>query len=153
MAQTVIRLCGGTDPFGYLIAAALMSPICHVDFLIPNNRLLGAVRRGVRIEDYRSAPIEEFYTVEVPEGTTGYEYALTQIGKPYDWEAVLGLFFQNRDWRCEDSWFCSELVAFSLSKIGVDLVRGEHDRITPRDIRVSPYLKPISKEDALRLTL
>lgn len=38
--------------------------------------------------------------------------ARSQIGKPYDKTAILG-FVANRDWQEDDSWFCSELIAWA----------------------------------------
>src|SRR6185437_992098 len=39
-----------------------------------------------------------------------YRYAYKQINKKYDHLAILA-FVTNRDWREDDCWFCSELVA------------------------------------------
>ena len=41
-----------------------------------------------------------------------------QIGKEYDWWAILGFAF-NRNWREPGSWICSELQARALEKAGV----------------------------------
>jgi len=60
--------------------------------------------------------------------------ALTQIGKPYDWTALLGILWK-RDWQEEDSWFCSELVAWAFSEGGSPLFRKEAmHRVTPQDL-------------------
>jgi hypothetical protein len=42
-----------------------------------------------------------------------YGFARAQLGKPYDKLAILA-FLVDRNWRDEDAWFCSELVAASL---------------------------------------
>lgn len=39
-----------------------------------------------------------------------YAFLAAQEGKPYDKTAILAFFF-DRDWREDDSWFCSELAA------------------------------------------
>jgi uncharacterized protein YycO len=76
----------------------------------------------------------------------GIERALTQAlkqeGKRYDWTAILGLA-TNRNWREDDSWFCSELVAYSFEQAGIPLLNPNVYvwRITPRDILLSLAIK------------
>jgi hypothetical protein len=41
-----------------------------------------------------------------------------QLGKPYDWRAILGFLF-NRDRRQDDWWICSELQARALEVAGI----------------------------------
>lgn len=59
-----------------------------------------------------------------------------QIGKVYDWRAIVGFGLGERDWRHEDSWFCSELQlrALELAKILVLPADIPMWRITPRDL-------------------
>lgn len=60
--------------------------------------------------------------------------ARSQIGKPYDLTALFGLALR-RDWQEPDSWFCSELVAWSFDKGGSPLFRPDAlHRITPQHI-------------------
>lgn len=60
--------------------------------------------------------------------------ARSQIGKPYDRTAILGILF-SRDWQEDDSWFCSELVAYSFQKGGRKLFRRDTlNRITPEHL-------------------
>lgn len=46
------------------------------------------------------------------------EFLMSQLGKPYDYEAIWG-FLLNRDWREPDSWICSELQARALEVAGI----------------------------------
>lgn len=41
--------------------------------------------------------------------------AASQIGKPYDYTALLGPGL-HRDWQKDDAWFCSELGAWSFAQ-------------------------------------
>lgn len=42
-----------------------------------------------------------------------YQYKLLkQVGKPYDWGAILRFIFRG-DWDDTDKWFCFELAAFA----------------------------------------
>lgn len=60
--------------------------------------------------------------------------AAGQIGKPYDWTAILGLGL-SRDWQNDDAWFCSELVAWSFDAGGSPLFRrGTARRVTPQHL-------------------
>lgn len=59
--------------------------------------------------------------------------ARSQIGKPYDWLGVLGIGL-HRNWQADDSWFCSELVAWAFEAAGSPLFRAPHWRITPQDL-------------------
>jgi uncharacterized protein YycO len=60
-----------------------------------------------------------------------YDFLSRQLGRPYDYEAILGFVF-DRDWRETDSWICSELVMAALEKAGI--IPGLYlpaNRITP----------------------
>lgn len=59
-----------------------------------------------------------------------------QIGKPYDWTAILGML-TRRDWQEDDSWFCSELVAAAALAGGVPIIRKSQNRVTPEDVWTS----------------
>lgn len=69
--------------------------------------------------------------------------AASQIGKPYDWTAVLGLGL-HRDWQETDAWFCSELVAWAFTRAGESLFRPEVlRRVTPQHLWMLPPVSPI----------
>lgn len=60
--------------------------------------------------------------------------AASQIGKPYDYTAVIGLGL-HRDWQETDAWFCSELVAWAFARAGESLFRAEVlRRVTPQHL-------------------
>ena len=60
--------------------------------------------------------------------------AASQIGKPYDYTAILGLGLR-RDWQEEDAWFCSELVAWAFQHAGDPLFRADClRRVTPQHL-------------------
>lgn len=69
--------------------------------------------------------------------------AASQIGKPYDYTAILGLGLR-RDWQEDDAWFCSELVAWAFQHAGVPLFRAEClRRVTPQHLwMLAPALPP-----------
>lgn len=60
-----------------------------------------------------------------------------QVGKPYDWFAILALPFRE-SWHRRNKWFCSELVAEALSAGGSNAVpRLKSYRVTPRDLWIT----------------
>jgi uncharacterized protein YycO len=59
-----------------------------------------------------------------------------QLGKPYDYTAVLGIAF-HRDWQEDDSWFCSELHAAGHQYAGNTLIDKKCNRVTPYDAYAS----------------
>lgn len=60
--------------------------------------------------------------------------AVSQLGKPYDYTAILGLGLR-RDWQEEDAWFCSELVAWAFQHAGEPLFRADVlRRVTPQHL-------------------
>jgi len=60
--------------------------------------------------------------------------AASQIGRAYDYNAVLGLSL-HRDWQQDNAWFCSELIAWAFQQAGEPLFRAEcMRRVTPQHI-------------------
>jgi hypothetical protein len=103
---------------------------------------------GVQIRQtaYDKFTRDDRYTVELPweNKLRVMQFALDQVGKGYDTSAVAGILI-HRDWREEDSWFCSELVVRAFEVGGFPMLNvGEHiNRITPRDANLSPIQKPV----------
>lgn len=98
------------------------------------------VKERISSQDHYSR-IERFTADGIDEA---YEWARTQIGKPYDFSAILGMAL-NRNWRDEDRWFCSELVAAAFEHAGTPLLSTRQSvgvyRITPRDLLLSKSLR------------
>jgi hypothetical protein len=93
----------------------------HVDYVLPDGRLLGARtdhpvdgKTGVQIRPANYEVWKERQVISIPcsqRSLNRYETFLrAQVGKPYDKTAIFG-FVAGRDWRAPDSWFCSELQA------------------------------------------
>lgn len=114
----------------------------HVDLVLPDGQLLGAVPGGVQVRPFDPSALRiERHQVDAPD--TVLERAISQQGRPYDWPGVLG-YALRRDWQEDDSWFCSELVAWAFQDAGRPLLRaGDAWRITPRDLLLSPLLSEV----------
>lgn len=117
-----------------------------------SNLTIGARHKdGVQIRpsDYEPYPLDDRFLVEVtPEQKqTLMKFVLDQVGKPYDTTAILGIL-AHRDWRRQDSWFCSELVAAAFEAADAPLlyVTPHVNRITPRDTSLSIKLIPKQKQ-------
>jgi len=112
----------------------------HVDLVLPDGSLLGAIPGGVQIHRLEEPARVERFRVAADEGAV-VAAMQSQLGRPYDWDGILGWTFR-RDWQEEDSWFCSELVAWAFQQAGNPLLRAECvHRITPRDLLLSPLLQ------------
>ena len=125
----------------------------HVDIVLGSGDLLGARSDsvagrppGVQI---RPPAYEAFtktqrvaLTATAAQETAFLNFLEAQIGKPYDKTAIIAFAF-GRDWRENDSWFCSELAAAALEECGwfPKPLANTVNEITPRDLllAVSPW--------------
>lgn len=125
-----------------VIRWATWSPFSHVDLVLDDGRLLGATARfGVSVRDPEPTMASARFQVAAP--TEVVQVARSQIGRPYDWPGIFGFGFR-RNWQEQDSWFCSELIAWSFQQAGHPLLRFDKSwRVTPRDILLSPLLEAI----------
>lgn len=123
-----LRFVLGRARSSRLIAWFSSAHLSHVDVKLPNGKLLGARSDNVGGGDgvlERPDPYEEVAAIvyfEVP-GTPQqealfYRFLADQLGKPYDRLSIIA-FFLNRNWRDEDAWICSELVAAGLEYAGI----------------------------------
>lgn len=71
---------------------------------------------------------------ECPDPQSAINFANRQLGKPYDFLALLGFIF-HRDWSRTTEWFCSELVTCALKAGGRNVFKDEFlDRVTPQNL-------------------
>src|SRR5271170_1819481 len=101
----------------------------HVDAILKDGTLLGArsdqigsIPPGVQIREPFYEPWKERCVMSIPataqKQTAFTEFLYDQLGKPYDSTAIWG-FASGRDWRADDSWFCSELMTAALEAAGI----------------------------------
>lgn len=117
----------------------------HVDVIIPYEGLLGARmdnpvndHTGVQIRPSDYATFTDRLVVTVPatvrEAFRFHDFLARQIGKPYDWRAILA-FCTARNWRDPNAWFCSELIAAALEQAGlIEPLLNAVNKITPCDL-------------------
>jgi len=118
----------------------------HIDVLTPFGMLRGArsdVIRGIpsgvqdRPQHYAKWERCTRYTVDVSDGEYDryWEFSAAQLGKPYDDRGLLKTFVldEPRDWRQQDSWWCSELVAATGEHAGIWVIPPEVQAVNPGD--------------------
>jgi len=108
---------------------ALIDGYCVIEALAPD---------GVVVNDTEVALLRarEFELVELPcrNPEAVRAAASSQVGKPYDYTAVLGLGL-HRNWQDDGAWFCSELVAWAFEQAGEPLFRADClRRVTPQHL-------------------
>lgn len=145
--------------YDHLIAWYSRSPYVHVEFHWPPNQMdpegyLGAQPKGgveIRPLGYLKGATRHTFSVVVPDKQYDrlVSYLLRQTRKPYDMRAILGMAFPFLDrGHTQNAWFCSELVYGALAEVGCHLLRVPQrlsDRITPRDVTVSPKVTRIAR--------
>ena len=124
--------------FSAAIRGLTWSRWSHVGILLGDQVIHADALRGVVIDPLSSflvsASRHEIVDFAVQDPDTAIKSALNELGKPYDYTAIFG-FLVHRDWQEDDSWFCSEFVAYVLNKSGTLFFRPERrGRITPEHL-------------------
>lgn len=130
----------------------------HVDTVLPDGRLFGARSDrvggqppGVFARDPSYVDGSKTFRVELPVGpqteSRYFDFLKRQEGKPYDSIGIVG-FALGRNWRDNDSWFCSELVAAGLETAGYfHALFVPSNKITPSDLLLALSVKTEVPED------
>lgn len=143
--MSAVRLLFCTNPrspVSWLIRTGCWSRWSHVA-IIDGDTIIeaighGGVVRSKLADRQRANPRWEIAEVGCTDPRAVIAAASSQIGKPYDYTAVLGLGVR-REWQADDSWFCSELVAWAFERAGMRLFRGETlHRVTPQHLWMVP---------------
>jgi hypothetical protein len=102
----------------------------HIDVLTPTGMLRGARSdwiKGIppgymdRPYDYERWEAQTQFTLEVSEDQYDkyWRYSDKQLYKPYDFRGLIKTFVFGRNWRDDDSWWCSEEVAMNGEVAGI----------------------------------
>jgi uncharacterized protein YycO len=85
---------------------------------------------GAFLQHYRK---HELRDIDVHVGRLGDAriWLREQVGKPYDWTALLSWIVRH-DWQEPDAWFCSELTESFIDQFSTPRFRESVSRITPR---------------------
>lgn len=137
------------NPLSWAIRACTWSRWSHVAIIDGESIIESVALKGV-IESHISDRIHKdsrWRIAELPcdDPAAVIACARSQIGKPYDYTAVVGLGL-HRVWKDADSWFCSELVAWAFDSAGLPLFRADAlQRVTPQHLWMLP---PVTGETA-----
>ena len=131
------------------------SDYSHIDFVLPDGRLLGARLDGgvaIRPEGYAAFSATRRIRVPTDKAPAIYRAALSQQGTRYDWKAIAAFalpdLMPRRNWRDPGAWFCSELGAWAFERGGFfagHRIALPPDRVTPGDLLL--LLSPFAVED------
>lgn len=137
-----MRFSTTRSPISWIVRKHEKSQFSHVSLVLPDGRLLGSVLfRGVCILPGKTYKIYKDFEVLASDDVL--KFAISQIGKPYDYKALLG-FFLKSNWNDENAWTCSEFIAWSFMKAGYPLLNTvDCHTISQRDILLSPKLKEV----------
>lgn len=144
-----VILTNGEGITGAVIRWYTWSNYAHAGILLNNGKVIDAVpSKGISLHDGISGSKQWYFDIEyLPDvdqakiESAVEKFLRAQIGKKYDWSAIYGMGFR-RDWHNPHEWFCSELVEAAFDYAGLPLLRAGHlDRVTPRDIGISPRLR------------
>lgn len=132
-----IIFCKSNSIGGQLIRLFTWSEWSHVGVVF-DDVVYEAVGSGVR-----KVPLDEvlrhyhqnctILNVDVPDEAASRRFLEAQLGKPYDYSAIIS-FVSQRDWAEDDKWFCSELTETAILMGGRLRFREKMNRITPQHV-------------------
>jgi uncharacterized protein YycO len=123
----------------WIIRFVTWSEYSHVDLLIDNQSLVGAIAfDGVVLSNVeaRLSKASKAVLMDIPvkDIELSKEFAVNQLGKKYDWLGVIGIGLK-RNWQEDGKWSCAELVAKILAEGGQKPFDSKyHHRITPQHL-------------------
>jgi len=130
MKQLTWQLVRGLGRSSRLIGFWGLGFYSHIDVLTPTGMLRGARSdwiKGIppgymdRPYDYERWEAQTQFTLEVSEDQYDkyWRYSDKQLYKPYDFRGLIKTFVFGRNWRDDDSWWCSEEVAMNGEVAGI----------------------------------
>lgn len=135
-----IRLFFSTrvSPFSALIRLATWSSWSHVALVDGDSVIESVALHGTRrlslIDAKANASRWSIVDIPCDDPMAVIFAAGSQLGKPYDYWAVLGLGLR-RNWQDDEAWFCSELIAWAFAQAGHPLFRQDAlRRVTPEHL-------------------
>jgi len=139
--NVTVHFCKSEDLGGRILRLFLMSKWNHVAIQVGDNVYEAVSWGGVIRRPYRKFAAAwrrvSSVDIDVAESFPLIKFLDWQVGKPYDWKAILAFPFRG-SWQSREAWFCSELVYEALMVGGGILPdRLPSNRVTPRDLWVA----------------
>ena len=135
--------------FGKLIRFGTMARWNHTFIYIGGNKIVEATPRGVitsPIENYPLIGWNQHDEITGEQRESIYDYAISTVGKPYNFIVIASLILRILGLKLlantgllhklaqHDGFICSELVAESYAKAGINLFEKPVDQVTPGDL-------------------
>lgn len=136
----VIALYEGTSILSLIIRFRCWSRYSHAAWLCSDGSVIEAWQRGgVRhvasvSSQHTPGTVVRIYDVPGVDRVAVESFLTSQIGKPYDFFAILGFVFRRPFPHLRPKWFCSELVSTACDKGGVRLLNKPAWKTSPGDI-------------------
>lgn len=138
MPDLVVAYCRSATLGGFLIRNAdRWGHWSHCGLLTPDETVIEARAFHGVVEVPRSEFAQRYYsgalsyaTIECPDPAAALSWARAQVGKGYDYGAVLGNLVRE-SWQDDSRWTCSELIEGALAQGGRARFRDAGWRISP----------------------
>lgn len=122
----------------FLIRTLTRSKWSHVALQMNNSVYEVTFERGVSrtsvFEFRKRYPESDIKCVNIHDEAPVKKWLDSQLGKKYDYGALVGFLDTKRNWEDPEEWFCSELIAEALIREGVIHPKVRSHRITPNDL-------------------
>lgn len=134
-----IAFATDSEPLSKVIRAATSCQWHHVGVVFNNEYVVEARFVGVvktPLADFKARGKHLIVDYPVSDEGVAQEFALTQLGKEYDFAGLISFPFRRR-WQDDTRWYCSELVAAIAAAGGSPVVRSGLKAVSPRDLWVA----------------
>ena len=137
-----VAFCRSNTISSWAVRFLTWSPYSHCVLVAADGTTVEAVWPRVKASTLSAVLADNgtVHLVDFPcaDPASALDWARLQVGRPYDWRAILGFVF-HRDWADPHEWFCSEFVAEAFAEGGSPLLRpGALGRVTPQDLWMLP---------------
>ena len=125
-------------PFSYAIRLVDMGTWSHAaaidgDMIIESAFSRGGVKEDTLENLKKRSTAWCIVRIPVKDRQKAIDAIRSQIGKPYDFTAIIGILIIDRNYQEDDSWFCIELIVYGLHKGGTDYFNPDMQAvITPK---------------------
>jgi uncharacterized protein YycO len=114
ISGAIIRLVDG----GYWSHCGVVSE--DESYVIHATAKKGVIRQplGKMLLDF---PNHTIIDIPVDDEGAAQAWLLQQVGKPYDYVALLGFIFERGDWGDDTKWYCSEMALMACLLAGAEI--------------------------------
>lgn len=127
-------------PFSWLIRCRTDFVFSHVGFILPSGKIIesSALRGGVKQDTLSNflGRAKNFAEVEYycKDPDAFYKFLLSQEGKKYDYEGLVGYEAKDRNFQDPSAWFCSEYGEAGFVAADTPHFSDNNISISPRDL-------------------